>query len=367
MNEKLLCIVTPEARTYYKATCVAQEFLDKDNNLVHKIGNIPDGEITEITTTTATIKHFDQGKLHGKLEVLNLADHSVTFSEEYHHGQLLQVTQHVPLPAVLKTQAESSPTTEENTPTAQQTPSYNGTIMKTTKDSRAFYVDGKQIAQETLSAKGASLELLGKIPDGPVKEFTENGLLKTEANYTNNKLHGEFICYNEAGQILSKETYQQGILNGPAEYNSYSRHNVFHTQCTYANAQLDGALVITQKDGTVRERAQYVKGHLTGEHTTYYANGNVEMQEHITDGKVAGERKLFFPTAELWYTETYINGRLEGERKEFFKDGKIRLTEFYSDGMLNGQRNIYDNTGELIVCEEYHWGNIIHNTEYRPL
>ena len=366
MNEKLLCIVTPEARTYYKAACVAQEFLDKDNNLVHKIGDIPNGEITEITTTTATVKHFEQGKLHGKLEVLNLTDRSVTFSEEYNHGQLVHVTKSATPPAVLPTPTTAdtpSVTAKEVRPAA----TYTGTMLKTTKDARAFYVNGKQIAQETLSSKGASLELLGKIPDGPAKEFSETGQLKTEANYLNNKLHGEFICYNDLGQLLSKETYQNGVLNGPAEYNSYARHNVFHTQCSYANAQLDGSLVITQKDGTVRERAQYAKGRLTGEHTTYYGNGNVEMQETLTDGKITGERKLFFSTSELWYLETYKNGRLEGERKEFFKDGKIRLVEFYSDGMLNGERNIYDNNGDVIVCEEYHWGNIIHNTEYRQL
>lgn len=356
MNEKLLCVVTPEARTYYKATCVAQEFLDKDNNLVHKIGEIPDGEITEITTTTVTVKHFEQGKLHGKLEVVNLTDRSVTFSEEYNRGQLLRVSEAAVPPA-------ASPSVPKE---AKAVAAYNGPVCKTTKDMRAFYVDGKQVAQETLAPNGAVLELLGKIPDGLIKEFTESGQLKTEAHYAGNKLHGEVIQYNDAGQLLSKETFQQGILNGPAEYNSYAKNDVFHTRCSYTNAQLDGPLVITQQDGTVRERAQYNKGRLTGEHTTYYSNGSMELQETLSDGKITGERKLFFPTGELWYLEIYNNGRLEGERKEFFKDGKVRLSEFYSDGMLNGERQIYANDGDLIASEEYHWGNIIHNTEYRP-
>ena len=295
MNEKLLCIVTPEARTYYKATCVAQEFLDKDNNLVHKIGEIPDGEISEITTATVTVKHFEQGKLHGKLEVVNLANRSVTFSEEYNRGQLLRVSETVAPTPVAKPVAQAE----------QTAPLYNGPVCKTSKDMRAFYVEGKQVAQETLGPNGAVLELLGRIPDGLIKEFNEAGQLKAEVHYLGNKLHGELLRYNEAGQLLSRETYQQGILNGPAEYNSYSQRNSFHTQCAYINAQLDGPFIITQKDGTVRERAQYAKGRLIGEHTTYYQNGTVEMQEKLTDGKITGERKLFFSTSELWYLEKY--------------------------------------------------------------
>lgn len=357
MTEKLFCIVTPDARTYYKAQCVAKEFLDKDHNIVHNTGVIPDGEFTEITAGSFTVKHFEQGKLHGKLEVINLADNSVTFSEEYNRGQLVHVSEHA-----------ASPAAPAVTPApSKATPIYPGTVLKSGKGVRAFYLNGKQIAEETLSDHGSSVEILGQIPDGIVKEFTENGQLKTEAHYSGNKLNGELVCYDDKGQILSKETYQHGVLNGPAVYNSYTRQGLLHTECSYTHAQLDGPLTVTQQDKTVRERAQYTKGRLTGPHHTYYSNGTPEIQETWADGKLAGERKLFFPTGQLWFLETYENGRLEGERKEFFPDGAVRMTEFYSDGMLNGQRNIYAHDGNLIACEEFHWGNIIHNTEYRPL
>ncbi len=364
MTEKVFCIVTPESRAYYKAVCVSKEFLDKDHNIVHTTGTIPDGEVTEINAGSFTIKHFKQGKLDGKLEVINLADNSVTFSEEYENGKLMHVSEQPVSVSRTILPPVSSP---NKPPVPPQGKVHTGTILKSTKDTRTFYVNGKQVAQETLSDKDASVEVLGQIPDGTVKEFTDGGQLKTQATYLNNKLHGELIRYDDMGRILSKETYKQGVLHGPASYNSYLLNAVLHRQCTYIGAQLEGPFTVTQKDGTVRERGQYHKGRLTGEHTTYYPNGTTEMQETLIDGKPTGERKFFYPSGELWYLETYENGRLEGERKEFFPDGTVRLTEFYSDGMLNGQRNIYAHDGNLIACEEYHWGNIIHNTEYRPL
>ena len=356
MNEKLFCISTPQARTYYKAVCVAKEFLDKDHNVVNTTGAIPNGEVMEISAASATVKHYTDSKLNGKLEIINLEDNSVTFSEEYDNGQLVHVSD-----------AATIPSAPEGTPATKAAPIYPGTILKTTKDVRSFYVNGKEIAEETIAANGATLELLGNIPDGEAKEFTENGKVKTEANYLHNKLHGLLIRYDEDGRVLSKETYEQGVLKGPAEYHSYTNRDEFHTACNYKNAVLDGALTVTQQDGTVRERAVYVKGRLHGEHKTFYANGLVESEETYADGKLQGDRKIYFPTSELWYTETYINGRLDGERTEFYPSGKVRLLELYSDGMLNGQRNIYAEDGDLIASEEYHWGNIIHNTEYRPL
>ena len=355
MNEKILCITTPGARTYYQATPVAKEFLDKDNNLINTTGTIPDGEVTEISVSSLTRKHFEHGKLHGKLEVINLADQSVTFSEEYHEGQLVHVTEGS-LPPV--------PQPQEG---AKSAPIYPGTVLKTTKDVRAFYVDGKQIAEETVSANGATLELLGEIPDGEVKEFTESGKVKTEAFYKNNKLNGVLTRYLEDGRILSKETYEDGVLKGEAQYNSYSKRQSLYTQCSYKNAALDGALVVTQQDGTVRERAHYVKGRLHGLHETFYPNGKLEISENFVEGKLNAQRRLFFPNGQLWYQENYLNGRLDGERIEFFTTGAVRSSELYSEGLLNGQRNLYNEQGTLLASEEFHWGNIVHNKGHHPL
>lgn len=352
MDEKLFCIVTPHEHAYYKAVCVAKEFLDKDNNVINTTGSIPDGEVVEISTTSSTTKHFKDGKLHGKLEVVDLTDNTVTFSEEYESGHLVCVTEHnAPL--------ISTVSTEENKPL------YSGTLLKTTKDGRAFYVGGKQVAEETLSANGATLELLGEIPDGEVKEFGENGKLKTEATYLHNKLNGTFTRYDNNEKILSQEAYENGILKGPAQYFSYIAQDTLCTRCHYVNALLDGEFTVTQQDNTVREQAFYVRGRLHGTHRTYYKTGSPEMEENFTEGKLQGTRKLFFPTGQLWYEENYVNGRLEGDRIEFFTNGKPRLHEFYSDGMLNGQCNRYNPDGELVASEEYHWGNIVHNTGRR--
>ena len=93
MKETIICVSTPSARMYYKAVPLAKEFLDKEQNIVNTTGELPDGEITEFNVSSATVKHLLAGKLNGKFEVINLADNTVTYSEEYENGRLVSITE----------------------------------------------------------------------------------------------------------------------------------------------------------------------------------------------------------------------------------------------------------------------------------
>lgn len=351
MKEKLICIITPTGRTYYKAQPLAKEFLDKDHNVINTSGTIPDGEIIEYNVSSATIKNLLNGKLNGKLEVQNLTDGSVSFSEEYKDGHLMQITERHSNKELLKSVSK---------PEAH----YPGTVLKTTKNSNSFYINGKEVAEETISSNGTSLEVLGVIPDGEVKEFDENGRIKTEAHYQNNKLNGELRRYTDNGEVLSQEQYKDGLLNGEAQYFTYTKEGVVASVCSYKNGKLEGertVFVQGKTDCLVKE--QYQNGRLHGEKKTFYANGKIETLEQYADGKRHGNREIYFPTGEIWYREIYNNGKLDGERFSYAPNGKIHLEEFYTDGLLEGTRRIFSETGELLVCEEYHFGSLVHNTE----
>lgn len=367
-KRKLICIASPTERTYYRAIVVAKEFIDREQNIVNTTGALPDGEVHEFTVSSVTVKHFKDGHLDGKLQVINLADGSVSFSEEYAKGVLQQIHEKV---------ATSS----------AATPRHEGTTLKTSKGTHSFYCNGKEVAEETVSSNGASLELLGNIPDGEVKEFNEKDQIITLAHYKNNKLNGELIRYSEDGQELSREHYTDGLLQGEATYITQTDTGNLTAKCTYRNSRLHGERTLTQQDGTLRCLESYSDGQLNGSRITYYPNGRKKSEENYTEGQRNGKRELFFPNGKLWYTENYLegkldglrqcffpneevwffenytNGRLDGERKKFFPDGKLELEEFYSDGLLEGKRNLYDEEGNLISHDEYHWGALSYATD----
>ena len=345
MSEKILCIVTPADRTYYRVSEAAKEFLDKDGNVVHATGALPEGEFTEIAASSATVKHLRGGQLNGKVEVINLADHSVTLSEEYQNGKLVRVT------------TDTAPAPDKAVPL------YAGTIVKTSQGTRSFYINGQQVAEENL-AKDGVLELLGTIPDGEVKEFNENRQIIAEAHYQANKLHGLLTRYDDNGQVRSRENFRQGQLHGPAEYFFRRENKHFCAQCNYQENLLQGDFTVKDLDsGLVREQAHFIQGTHHGERLYYYENGNLEVQENFTNGVLHGERKIFYPNGALWMREEYRNGKTDGERIGYYQNGEMFLDEWYSDGVLHGERKTFAKDGSVILNEEYHWGDLIHNTE----
>ncbi len=348
MKEKIICIVTPVDKTYYRATPVAKEFLDKEHNVVHTTGTIPDGDMEEYNVSSVTLKTLRKGKLHGKLEIINLTNNTPTLTEEYDKGKLLNT---------LQTSTLSHPSLEKSAP-----PAISGTILKSNNGTHSFYLNGQEIAEETVSS-GMTVELLGNIPDGEVKELDENNKVKAIVHYKNNKMHGTLTRYDDDGEVLSREEYVAGILQGPAEYFSYLNNDLLYTKCTYKNALLEGERTVIQKDGTLRERSSYSHGKLQGERTSFYPNGVAEIKENYKDGQLNGERTLFFPSGETWYKENFSNNLLEGTRTAYYPKGKIYMEEFYSEGLLNGPRKVYDQNGNLLTSEEYHWGTLLHNTE----
>lgn len=356
MKEKTICIVTPDSRTYYRALPIAKEYLDKDRNVVSLSGQLPDGQIEQIEVTNKTVKNLKNGKIDGVLEVINLEENVVTFSELYQDGQLIDI----------KDRTEHG----RHIKPAQLAPKaslYPGTVVKSSKGSRSFYVQGKEVAEETVSSNGTTLELLGQIPDGDVKEFNENGQVTMEAVYQDNKLNGEMVRYDDAGEIISRETYAGGMLQGEAHYYQYRNDEKLWADCTYKNSLLHGPRLAYYEDGTLKLEENYRHGKLSGVRTAYYRNGKMEARENFLDGKLTGERTLYFPDGDLWYKENYKAGRLDGDRTAFFAGGAKRLEEFYVDGMLEGVRKVYSESGEMLSSEEYHWGTLVHSTERRKI
>ncbi len=355
MKEKIICLVTPDSRSYYRALPLAKEFLDKDHNLINTAGTLPEGEVEEFDINTKTVKHYKAGKLDGSLEIIDLVSGEITFSEKYKNGILLDVADHTMHGTPI---IESAP---------KPIPNYDGTVIKVNKATQSFYIDGKEVAEQTVAANGATLELLGSIPDGPAREFDENGQLRAESEYKDNKLHGELVRYDEKGRTIIREQYVKGQLQGPARYYAYTAEGMVETQAEYKNAQLNGEWVTYFPNGVPCVKAFYQNGKLQGKRTSSYQDGQTDCEENYDNGKLQGKRLLYFPEGQLWYQENYKNGRLEGERISFFPNGQKRSTEYYADGLLEGPRQVFAENGDLLINEEYHWGTLVHNTERKPL
>ncbi|MCB0402675.1 MAG: hypothetical protein KDD41_11365, partial [Flavobacteriales bacterium] len=85
----------------------------------------------------------------------------------------------------------------------------NNDLGWTTRD---YYISGKLQMEGTFKSKK------NKTKHGHFTYYYENGQLKSEGDFVNNKHEGEWHYYYEHGQLKSKGSYRDGNYEGPWQY-----------------------------------------------------------------------------------------------------------------------------------------------------
>lgn len=133
----------------------------------------------------------------------------------------------------------------------------------------------------------------------------------------------------------------------------------------------DGELVINACDRNVRyrsangERDWYFKRgiadleivrtlykrnitvHKNGAETSFYPNGQKEIEENYLNNQLHGWRNIWHPNGQLHGRENYVHDTLEGKVEWFYASGQIKSEAWYKKGnKWNISRIYYDSTIE---------------------
>lgn len=170
----------------------------------------------------------------------------------------------------------------------------------------------------------------------------ENGRIREEGEYTEDKKEGKWIYYNidQDRCLLQKEEH-------------------------YKNGELDGAYKEFHLYGGIKEEGEYKEGKEVGEwkyyknnklleqrmyHTNtkydyikYYENGNLEEKGTRDSFLYVGVLKKWYENGQLKMEENYADGRKEGNYKEWYENGQLKCEGNYADGEKIGTWKEYDN------------------------
>jgi len=188
------------------------------------------------------------------------------------------------------------------------------------------------------------------LKQGSWKYFWENGNLKMECAYQNDKKQGYFKYYDETGNLKYVEKYDNDnlIVDAP-ETRQMEIKTVYHPNgkraitATYYKGVPDGVRREFDTNGTV------IRGYV-------FANGILKY-DGITDenGKRQGIWKEFYPTGELKSEGEYLNSKQEGVWKFYFENQKVEIEGKYKNGKKEGAWYWYYPNGELL--QEENWKN----------
>ena len=208
---------------------------------------------------------------------------------------------------------------------------------------------------------------------GKWKYFWPNGNLKREGTYVNDKRHGFFKEYDEDGNFLYVQKYDNDQLIADAkETKKLERKVTYHPNgqpaiiATFFNGKAEGIRREFDTEGNI------VRG--------YVFQDGLVLYEGITDmnGLRQGKWKEFYPTGELKSEGTYKNSNKTGNWKFYFPDKQVEVTGaynsrgqqdgewqwFYANGQLMRQANFnadildgeyieYDEDGEVVTKGEF--------------
>ena len=172
---------------------------------------------------------------------------------------------------------------------------------------RVFYSGGKEIARQVKDAKNNVIKTSGKIPDGIVKEFNDDGKLLFEWNYKNGKLNGTSKSYFLSGELLEEMIYKDNKQEGMSK--KYYKSGKLLAERYFESNELEGVTRMYTENGTVLAELNYKNGKLDGESKMYYENGKLKtVQDYKSSRKI--NVKSYDPQGKMLFDHDYTSNKI---------------------------------------------------------
>ncbi|MEG1498507.1 MAG: hypothetical protein RRX93_01690 [Bacteroidales bacterium] len=198
-----------------------------------------------------------------------------------------------------------------------------------------FYNNGK------LSSEGY---LLYDQPEGVWKNYDEQGFLVSQGARKNYQLDGIWKFYQQ-GKLKSEIAYFQNKKNGLCCYYSEDKKIIEN----YIYDTLQGLRQIYDTNGALIKTTNFIHGLENGLEKEYNSHGDIALATFYKDGLILwrqainkrdkenrkqGIWKSFYPSDVLYWEVSYVNDLKEGYYKEYDTLGNIVRLEKYHQGEL---------------------------------
>lgn len=211
------------------------------------------------------------------------------------------------------------------------------------------------------------------LKQGNWKYFWDNGNLRLEGSYQNDKKNGFFKEYDINGNFLSVSKYQNDLLLEDApETKILEKKTAYHSNgqpsitATYYKGVEEGIRREFDTAGNVIKGYIFSNGKLRYEGITdlnglrqglwkeYYETGELRSEGRYTNSRTVGKWKFYFPNKTIEIVGEYDKrGRKTGEWQWFYPNGSPLLIENYEDGELEGEFVEYDEEGKELSKGKY--------------
>ena len=168
-------------------------------------------------------------------------------------------------------------------------------------------------------------------------EYYPNGQIKREASFRGGKREGTWREFDENGNVISSQIYQNGRL---------VQSGIMDTDGTRR-----GEGVERYPDSTLRSQGLFINGKRSGEWKFYFPGEKLEQVGRYKDGKLDGTWTWYDESGRIQKQEDFFNDVPEGKYIEYDEHGKVIAEGSYFDGMKSGKWK--EQSGDVFSEGEY--------------
>jgi len=136
-----------------------------------------------------------------------------------------------------------------------------------------------------------------KLNGGYAKEYYKNGNLKSEGQYSDNELTGNWKHYFETGELEWEVEYINSYREGP--YNQYYKNGQLKTEGVSKKNKLDGFEKRYFEDGKIKWEGRYTKGAFVGKWKGYDVLGEQKHNHKYKNGMLLSGSNATLSVTEI--------------------------------------------------------------------
>lgn len=176
----------------------------------------------------------------------------------------------------------------------------------------------------------------------------QSGKLLKVMTLKNGVPHGEMLIYDDSETVSHKLYFEEGVLNGPAEFYVDGKPMMI---TEFRNGQQAGETTV-YTNGKKSTVMHYKDGMIDGPFMSFDEQGNLIREVVYVAGKMEGECSVYYPDGTLMEHSTYKNGQLDGEVQKYYPSGVVREISTFENGEPIGYIDVYDMNGDLQESKE---------------
>ncbi|NQU32149.1 MAG: hypothetical protein HQ521_02845 [Bacteroidetes bacterium] len=189
--------------------------------------------------------------------------------------------------------------------------------------------------------------------------YYDNGKLNVQATYVDDKLEGKLKKYSTKGALLESSYFKDDQKNGEYISNFSIGEGFVDYKINYVDGKADGVVYEYYPDGILKSEMPFKEGKKEGIEKRFFHNGQIESQKVFVDDKLEGEYIEYYSNGNIYQKGLCSDGWNTGEWKTYHSDGNIYEELTYDKGKITGTLKSYDTDGILNSEFTYRKGEVI--------